>query len=376
MTHRTVAGVLSALLAGSASHAQPVFRFVDPLDTGPGIIEAELPNAGDLPQRHVVAPALGQPRGILLVWLAGSGAAPTQYLEFTAAAARNGLDAAGLVYLSWPPVNDITTNDPDPDLPAAIRTERLFGIESTDAVDVDFANSVENRLVKLLENQAAAFPGERWASYLTTDGKPDWSRIAVAGHSQGAGHAAFLGKLEALAGVLILAGPGDFVQDLGTAPWLFEPGQTPVSRTVAFTHVEDRTAAGFFLNQRVLGLNSFGEVQDIDGLATQQIRTQMLASDAPFPASSNGHGAVVVDDRLARLPDGTPLYRPVWDAMLHVPTLCPADTNRDGALTPADFNAWVVAFNLGTAECDQNRDDDCSPADFNAWIQNYNAGCP
>ncbi|MEL6499476.1 MAG: GC-type dockerin domain-anchored protein [Planctomycetota bacterium] len=54
---------------------------------------------------------------------------------------------------------------------------------------------------------------------------------------------------------------------------------------------------------------------------------------------------------------------------------CPADTNGDGELTPADFNAWVIAFNAQAAECDQNGDGGCDPADFNAWVINFNAGC-
>ncbi|MEL6797903.1 MAG: GC-type dockerin domain-anchored protein [Planctomycetota bacterium] len=54
---------------------------------------------------------------------------------------------------------------------------------------------------------------------------------------------------------------------------------------------------------------------------------------------------------------------------------CPADVNGDGIASPADFNAWVVAFNSQAPECDQNGDGNCDPADFNAWIVNYNAGC-
>ncbi|MEL7483923.1 MAG: FG-GAP repeat protein, partial [Planctomycetota bacterium] len=54
---------------------------------------------------------------------------------------------------------------------------------------------------------------------------------------------------------------------------------------------------------------------------------------------------------------------------------CPADTNGDGELTPADFNAWVVAFNAGDPACDQNADGLCDPSDFNAWVVNFNAGC-
>ncbi len=54
---------------------------------------------------------------------------------------------------------------------------------------------------------------------------------------------------------------------------------------------------------------------------------------------------------------------------------CVADTNADGSLTPADFNAWILAFNSQAPACDQNDDGQCTPADFNAWILNYNAGC-
>ena len=54
---------------------------------------------------------------------------------------------------------------------------------------------------------------------------------------------------------------------------------------------------------------------------------------------------------------------------------CIADTNGDGVLSPADFSAWVAAFNAMAPECDQNDDGACSPADFSAWVANYNAGC-
>ncbi|MEL6796771.1 MAG: spondin domain-containing protein [Planctomycetota bacterium] len=55
--------------------------------------------------------------------------------------------------------------------------------------------------------------------------------------------------------------------------------------------------------------------------------------------------------------------------------VCEADVNADGALTPGDFNAWVLAFNAQSAACDQNGDGQCLPSDFNAWALNFNAGC-
>ncbi|MEO0631625.1 MAG: GC-type dockerin domain-anchored protein, partial [Planctomycetota bacterium] len=64
------------------------------------------------------------------------------------------------------------------------------------------------------------------------------------------------------------------------------------------------------------------------------------------------------------------------DGTIRVPgNDCPADTNGDGVVNPADFNAWVIAFNTQSPACDQNGDGLCNPADFNAWVINFNAGC-
>ncbi len=56
---------------------------------------------------------------------------------------------------------------------------------------------------------------------------------------------------------------------------------------------------------------------------------------------------------------------------------CPniADVNDDGVLSPADFSAWIAAFNAGDPAADQNADGSITPADFTAWISNYNQGC-
>ncbi|MEO1534862.1 MAG: GC-type dockerin domain-anchored protein, partial [Planctomycetota bacterium] len=54
---------------------------------------------------------------------------------------------------------------------------------------------------------------------------------------------------------------------------------------------------------------------------------------------------------------------------------CLADVNMDGVASPADFNAWVLAFNSGDERADQNEDGSIDPSDFNAWVLNFNAGC-
>lgn len=56
---------------------------------------------------------------------------------------------------------------------------------------------------------------------------------------------------------------------------------------------------------------------------------------------------------------------------------CPnvADVNGDDQLTPADFSAWIAAFNAGLPSADQNSDGLITPSDFSSWIANFNLGC-
>jgi len=58
-----------------------------------------------------------------------------------------------------------------------------------------------------------------------------------------------------------------------------------------------------------------------------------------------------------------------------VPASCLPDVNSDGMLTPADFTAWVAAYNAMLPAADQNQDGQITPADFTAWVANYNIGC-
>jgi len=62
-----------------------------------------------------------------------------------------------------------------------------------------------------------------------------------------------------------------------------------------------------------------------------------------------------------------------------VPCECPADVNGDGEATPADFTAWLSAFNNpldpNRDRADVNGDGDVDPADFTAWLAAFNDGC-
>lgn len=101
---------------------------------------------------------------------------------------------------------------------------------------------------------------------------------------------------------------------------------------------------------------------DLEPGAATALQVTVPASDGAF----SGTVSVVSND-----PD-----RPeVFVAVMGVVASCVADVNGDGSLTPADFNAWIAAFNAVDPRADQNGDGLVTPADFNAWVLNFNAGC-
>ena len=94
-------------------------------------------------------------------------------------------------------------------------------------------------------------------------------------------------------------------------------------------------------------------------------------NDAVLPGDTDLDG----NPRLADDP-GIPGNRVDLGAYEFLGVSCLADVNRDGELTPDDFNAWVAAYNIRAQEADQNRDGFVLQNDFNAWVLNFNTGCP
>ena len=55
--------------------------------------------------------------------------------------------------------------------------------------------------------------------------------------------------------------------------------------------------------------------------------------------------------------------------------VCPADQDGDNVLTTDDFLAWLTNYQNGDMRADVNNNGTLEPADFSAWVQAYNLGC-
>ena len=95
------------------------------------------------------------------------------------------------------------------------------------ATDIHPANSVEQRLLDVLDRLHTLNPADGWDTY-RTGANLNHNEIIVSGFSLGSGHASFWAKIEQFAGVVTISGPTDsecvdFPYDRSLHPGLYYP---------------------------------------------------------------------------------------------------------------------------------------------------------
>jgi hypothetical protein len=298
-----------------------VLHTVAPQATDPAIDRA-------LADHYVWLDTTGRGNPKLLVFMPGANNTPSSWQRFEQEAARLGYHVIGLMYQndvevvnrcggSFNPVG----HSLDPNCSGDIRLEVLTGDDSSNIVNVTPANSIDNRLTKLLVYLDAQFPQEGWSQFLE-DGAPKWSQIAVSGQSQGAGQAALIGKLRHVDRVVMFSGPPDARVPEVADPWI-AIGATPVAKYFALFHQRDHLVVGIRANLAALDLQLFGEpvmaeLNDPPYGGTHIITTDLrptLGYDAP----NAPHQSTARDNNTPIGPDGTPMLRDAWRYLLGEP---------------------------------------------------------
>jgi predicted esterase len=241
----------------------------------------------------------------LLLFLPGTGGRPQNATLFQEAAARQGYRVVGLQYVDEPAVQQVCPREPDPTCSEKVRRKRIFGDDVTPLIDDRAQESIVARLVTLLSGLERQHPGEGWAGYLK-DGHPNWPRIAVSGHSQGAGMAAYIAQRTLVARVVLFSSPWDSYGPRRTlAPWLNRGnGATPPDRWYAAYHKKENAAD---LIERAYSALK---------IPRDHIQPMNLETMAAPNAANPYHLSVVGNGATPKKADGTPAYLDVWLAMV------------------------------------------------------------
>jgi len=179
-----------------------------------------------------------KPINKLLLMIVGTDAAADHNVPFFNFAASMGYHVISIDYKNTV-ITTACSNSADSACFNVFRQEIMFGTPVSQLVEVDSTNSIYHRVYELLLYLSKKYPQQGWKQYLKAN-SIQWQKIIVAGHSQGAGHAAYIAKKFLVSRVLIFAGPQDFLVHFNSpAGWLFQESITSPSQYFAFLHVND-----------------------------------------------------------------------------------------------------------------------------------------
>lgn len=257
------------------------------------------PNYASSDQSHYVVRNTTTHFNKLLLFLGGSFSVPKDYNSFCDHAATIGLD---VVSLSYP--NDVATAplgaNSDTNIFSNYRDEICFGNQVSNVVSVDILNSITTRATKLLLFLNAAYPNENWGQYITSTNNLVWNKIIVAGHSQGAGHASYLGKKILVDRVVMLSGPNDYSTFFNSpANWLIQNGQTALNKQYALLHQRDEIVPYTYQVENLKGLGLLSSNQSpvlADNLLPPYLHAHALSLNIPalsFHSSTVGKNSAL-----------------------------------------------------------------------------------
>jgi hypothetical protein len=297
-------------------------------------------------------------QGLLYVFLPATGNVPGDYTLIQREALDLGYHVIGLAYPNKDAVVKLCNPLPDINIGSGSRQQcyedvRLQTIDGTPRyftdmkggqqtyTKVDTTNSIDNRLVTLLSYLTTTYPREGWQGFLRVNDanilEPDWSHIVVAGHSQGGGNAAMIGKLHRVARVAMISSPPDGCFNAANLPaalpgcsldhqdytipadWA-RIGLTPADRYYGLAHVGEFAIEPIEANWGAFGLGAFGKTVIADPPATppntcSHMLLTTVASrlqDVVVPLQDHRLTARDTYTPLAHGDNGPPLLRNAW----------------------------------------------------------------
>lgn len=290
--------LLLLVLVGGTAAAKGRVRvlLVQPDETGAAIKTVHGPHLAvydpEAPDRHK-----------LILMLVGTGGKAASSRGVDRAFAGFGFHVVSLDYENNVITAGICAHSGDDACYQHYHQEIIAGRPVSPKVNVDRANSILHRFRALLLYLVKHDAGGGWKQFLKNR-RPNWGEIIVAGHSQGSGHAAYLGKMFRLSRVLLFSGPQDYRADLHRpAAWLSKKGKTPPDRYYAFLHEKDP-------------FNVKHQLANCDALM-DRTQPEILKVEPGVPIHGTRH--ILVTDIPTKNPHGStlfPEFRDVWKYML------------------------------------------------------------
>ena len=175
-------------------------------------------------------------------------------------------------------------------------------------ISVPQSQSIENQLQKVLAMLSKRQPAKGWEQYLGGAGLV-WEKVALAGQSQGGGHAALIARDHRVARVLLFGAPKDYdPRRQKPAAW-YRPGSTPAGRFFALVHTRDEQGCTFQQQLEIYkSMGMDGKRVDVDTAAAPFGNAHVLVTSYP--------GRPIPSKTAHTLGISNPRFKEAWTYML------------------------------------------------------------
>lgn len=257
-----------------------------------------------------------KPRKQLVVFMPGTGGDGRGGRLISQTAADIGFHAVSLSYPSSVPAA-ICQREADANCFENFRLEIITGEDKSTLLSVNRANSIENRLLKLVQHLRSKYPADGWEAFLTAKNELRWESLVLTGQSQGGGHAPLMAKYNKVARVIMYSSPKDYDQRNSKPAAWYAKGKTPIDRFFSFNHMQDKQGCDYAQQLGVLkamGSYQFGDPVDVDKAGGVFKNARIFVTNFPGTeiTSPEAHTMIIGDARTPRGTDGVPLFKPVW----------------------------------------------------------------
>lgn len=258
----------------------------------------------------------GVRKNVLYVFFPGTYRNPTNSKATTQKAASLGYHAIGLMYDNLVAGNPLCKTTGDITCHRRARLEVIDGVDRHPSVNVNTANSVINRLTKLLVYLNKTRPTQGWSQYLL-NGKPNWSKIIVAGHSQGGAIAGVIGKHYPIKKVIMIS-MIDFLNNGKIPDWELMPLNNEkfyhitnlADELVPYPKVKATWAA--------MGMDAYGGRINVDWNAFPYSNTHTLITTRTPTTTmvDKFHNSTGVDSYIPKTAAGKYVYDKAWEYLI------------------------------------------------------------
>lgn len=207
------------------------------------------PSVKNWDSAHIVMYDKGIKNNKILLWLTGTkGSTDHVPQSFFKTALDQGYRIIALSFMSTPGVSQVCKGSylsKNVDCAAEFRRKRIYGDNTFLPIPDQYQDAIIPRLTKLLQYLSKNDKDGAWSQYLNeSTGKPVWSKIAIAGQSQGGGMAEFIAQHESVARIISFSGGWDY-SDSRTkkiAGWYSQKLLTSPENVFATYHVKEVAA--------------------------------------------------------------------------------------------------------------------------------------